>query len=188
MHNMYFYGQVLYSTMVRMKCSCRSDSITARERDKLLTYTRLWDKCLLLFYDELNNNTDNTGLLKRYIAHEKRIVFSVGVDEYSVEGDVTVPYEAIGLMAKLIAEIDTELLAPELNCKKIYRCIHALHNLPRCMLSPRHEMFIRQSTAVKYLEGDLERIEFSEEQVSLNKGYPSEWGKGQINKTSKWVI
>ncbi|MDE7294410.1 MAG: hypothetical protein K2N72_08305, partial [Oscillospiraceae bacterium] len=118
MHNMYFYGQVLYSTMVRMKCSCRSDNITAKERDKILTYTRLWDKCLLLFYDELNNNTDNTGLLKRYIAREKRIVFSVGVDEYSVEGDVTVPYEAIGLMAKLIVEIDTELLAPKVNCEK----------------------------------------------------------------------
>lgn len=188
MHNMYFYGQVLYSTMVRMKCSCRSDNITSKERDKILTYTRLWDKCLLLFYDELNNNTDNTGLLKRYIAREKRIDFSAGVDEYSVEGYVTVPYEAMGLMAKLIAETETELLAPKVNCEKIWFCIHALHNLPRCMLSPQHEMFIRQSAAVKYSEGDLERIEFSEEQVSLNKGYPSKYGKGQINKTSKWVI
>ncbi len=188
MHNMYFYGQVLYSTMVRMKCSCRPDSITAKERDKLLTYTRLWDKCLLLFYGELNNNTDNTELLKRYIACEKRIALSVGVDEYSAEGYVTVPYEAMGLMAKIIAETDTELLAPKMNCEKIWLCIHALHNLPRCMLSPRHEMFIRQSAAVKYSEGYLERIEFSGEQVSLNKGYPSKWGKGQINEKSKWVI
>lgn len=188
MHNMYFYGQVLYSTMLHMKCSCRSGHLSAKERDKILTYTRLWNKCLLLFYDELNNSTDNTGLLKRYIAHEKRIVFFAGVDEDSAEGYVTIPYEAMRLMAKLIAEIDTELLAPKVNCEKINLCIHALHNLPRCMLSPQHGMFIRQSEAVKYSEGDLKRIEFSGEQVSLNKAYPSKWGKGQINKASKWVI
>lgn len=110
----------------------------------------LWNICLTLMLDEAVSKTDNTDILKKYLNSDPKISISGTDDNDTVLSYTSFPTEAVSLMVKYIAEINICILNYRQNFRKINRYLFALHNLPRCLLSPQLKEYISQKEAIEY--------------------------------------
>lgn len=149
---MYLYGDVLYGTMSCIKGKCSGKRAFHKE---LVNYMILWSLSLHLLTDEILNGTDNIDTLKKFLQNNSYKNADMGI--YTACSEAAPPLEAISLMVKIIAEINILMLDFKGKNPEINRYLFALHNLPRCLLSPERMERISQRDAIEYSMGYLSR-------------------------------
>lgn len=153
--SIFIYGYVLYHSVCRMKSRCSDKHRAKRNKKEIINSIMLWNLCMELLLDEISNKRDNIPLLKKYLNDIGGISDKIGVKESGIfertpsEVHIKIPSEAIRLMLRCLAELNIDILNYEKNYDRIDTCIYALHNLPRCLLSPWGHWYLRQDKAIE---------------------------------------
>lgn len=150
LNSIYIYGNVLYKSMCYIKGKCSDKRMSRKFKTEIQNALNLWNICLTLMLDEAVSKTDNTDILKKYLNSDPKISISGTDDNDTVLSYTSFPTEAVSLMVKYIAEINICILNYRQNFRKINRYLFALHNLPRCLLSPQLKEYISQKEAIEY--------------------------------------
>lgn len=152
------YGEVLYRSMRYIKGKCPS-KISQKFKNELLEYLKLWDICLMLLLDEIINKSDNFNKLTAYLNSTKKEFSHIDFDNISShEIQANIPLKAINLLIYHVSEISIEISDYKNNNEKINRYLFALHNLPRCLLSPDCKEYACQNDAIQYSQSYLKEV------------------------------
>lgn len=152
--SIFIYGYVLYHSVCRMKSRCLDRRRAKRNKKELLKSISLCNICMELLLDEISNKRDNIPLFKK-VLNDMGISDNIAVKESGIferkpsEVYIKIPSEAIRLMLRCLAELNIDILNYEKNYDRIDTCIYALHNLPRCLLSPWGHWYLRQDKAIE---------------------------------------
>ena len=151
-------GEILYKSMRYIKGKCPSKA-SQKFKNELSEYMKLWDICLMLLLDEIINKSDNFNKLTEYLNSNKEIFSHIDFDNISsYEIQANVPFKAINLLIDHVSEISIEISDYKNNYEKINRYLFALHNLPRCLLSPNYKEYACQNDAIQYSQSYLKQV------------------------------
>ncbi|MCH5348765.1 MAG: hypothetical protein J1E40_05530 [Oscillospiraceae bacterium] len=151
------YGEVLYRSMRYIKGKCPS-KLSNKFKNELSEYLTLWDICLMLLLDEIINKSDNFNKLTEYLNSNRKNFSYIDFDNISShEIQANIPFKTIKLLIDYVSEINIEISDYKNNYIKINRYLFALHNLPRCLLSPSSKEYICQNDAVQYSQSYLKQ-------------------------------
>lgn len=142
------YGIILCRTMCRIKAV----TLCKRRRREISYYLSLWSFTLNLLQDEMANDTDNTALLREYIKAYKFRFYPLDLESDTDGGDCIrkPPVQAVSAMARLVAQLEIDMADIGGNSEKIWRELHALHNLPRCLLPLNDPWYKREKDVMEF--------------------------------------
>lgn len=144
-----------------VKGKCPTKRMSRKFAIEVTNYIHLWNLCLVLLLDEVVNKSDNISLLTKYISENKKKFNKIDMTfEKTICSYVSIPLEAIELMVNCVAELNIYILNYKQNSRKINNYLCALHNLPRCLLSPQLRAYVNQREAIEYSLSYLNKSNF----------------------------
>jgi hypothetical protein len=161
MNKLLFLGEILYQSMTYIKGKLPTKVLSKKIRNEVYEYVKLWDLILLAMLNENNEISDNITIEKviNYIYSNKLLNSKIVIPEIK---DAVVyfkkPYKALHMMITLLLEINIELSKKHIDLVIIDNDIRALHNLPRCLISPNSKTYITEDEAINYANEYLKSI------------------------------